>query len=289
MYLRDRRIRLAILTFAVLAASLTPGLAWGPQGHTIITEHGIALLPAQIAPFYAANQRCIVALSMLPDEWRETHRETGPEHYCDLDKLDIPPFDKLRASREEVEKLFGKDKVLEMGVLPWVVQDRFGKLVAALKSKDAQSVVVQSALLAHYVGDAHVPFHASKHWDGCKPEHKGLHFRWETAMLALRLKPEFVRPQKPETVEQILSSAFNWCVDSLSHVEAICVAEDKAREKDPNHAWLYYEILARDTLPIAHSRLTKASEALAGVYIAAWEQAGKPELPAKSAALFWGQ
>jgi hypothetical protein len=284
-----RRFIVPPLFVIALLAFVQPLAAWGPEGHTLITRHAILMLPGEIKPFYEANERYIVAFAMLPDDWRLTYRDTGPEHYCDLDMLDEPPFSKLRASREEVEKRFGKDKVLEMGLLPWVIEERFSKLVAALKSGDHLRAVVHSALLAHYVGDAHVPFHATKHWDGNKPEQKGLHFRWETTLLALHLKPESVKPVTPVRIDDILSASFDWLAASHSHVDAICSAEDKAREQDPGHGYRYNKTMADETIGIVTARLTASAEALAGVYIAAWERAGKPQLSDKPVPLFWGE
>lgn len=282
-----RPLALPLLPVIVLLAFAQPTAAWGPEGHTLIARHSILMLPGEIKPFYEANERYVVALAMLPDDWRVTYRDTGPEHYCDLDMLDEPPFTRIRGSREEAEKRFGKDKVLGMGVLPWVIEERFSRLVAALKSGDQVQTVVQSALLAHYVGDAHVPFHASKHWDGDKPEQKGLHFRWETTLVALHLKPESIKPARPAKIEDVLAASFDWLTASHSHVDAILAAEDKAREKDPGHGYSYNKMLADETMGILTSRITASAEDLAGIYIAAWERAGRPKLSDKPAPLFW--
>lgn len=283
-----RRTLILIAAILFVLASC-PAWCWGPQVHTIIAEHAIDMLPPEIKPFYEANRRYIVAFSMLPDDWRVTKRDTGPEHYCDLDMLDEPPFDRVRGKREEVEARFGKEAVLEMGILPWVIEERFDKLVDALKSGDDVEAVVQSALLAHYIGDAHVPFHATRHWDGCKPEHKGLHFRWETNLLALHLRPESIKASSPAQVGDILSAAFDWLTESQSFVQAICEAEDSAREADPTHAYRYYEIMRTRTLDTAVRRITTSAETLAGVYVAGWERAGKPKMGDKPALIYWGR
>lgn len=277
----------AIVMIATIAAA-SPAMCWGPEGHELITRHAVEMLPSDIRAFYDENERYIVTLSTLPDDWRVTHRGTGPQHYFDLDLLDKPPFAKVRGSRADVEKRFGKEKVLEMGLLPWTIEERFGKLVAAMKAGDGVEIVVQSALLSHFVGDAHVPFHATRHYDGNKPEQKGLHFRWETSLVALKLKPESIKPAVPARVGDIYKAAFDWCVDSWSYVDAICAAEDTAREKDPNHGYRYHETLANETLGILQNRISASASSLAGVYIAAWERAGKPKLPDKPALLFWG-
>lgn len=277
-----------LTAFAFLVAATCPALGWGPEAHTLITQHAIAMLPDEIKPFYRINERYVAALVTLPDDWRETHKDTGPQHFFDLDLFDTPPFKKVRGKREEVEKRLGKDKVLEMGLLPWTIEERFNRLVKAMRSGNGVEIVVQSALLAHFVGDAHVPFHATKFYDGKKPEQKGLHFRWETNLVVLHLKPESLKPRSPKKIENVLSAAFDWLATSNSRVDALCEADNKAREKDPAYGYRYFASLADDTMSILEERLSSAATNLASIYITAWEKAGRPKLPDKPALLYWG-
>jgi hypothetical protein len=287
----------AIICLITLLASSTPQLflsqtvwAWGPEGHTLITKSAIALLPKEMKGFYETNASYLTALTMLPDDWRQTHwNEMFTQHFIDLDQFDQPPFDKIRTGRATVEKRFGRDKVLNAGIVPWVIEERYGKLVAAFKSRDMEEVVLQSSLLAHFVGDSHVPFHATKDYDGRKLEQKGIHTRWESEMVILRLKPESIRPTSPAKIDDILKSAFDWCVDSYSYVDTICAADDAARAKDPTHTYAYYNILWEKTGDIAEKRLTQAAEDLAGTWLTAWKAAGSPDLKEKAAPLFWGR
>ncbi len=279
-------VRSGLATVAVLLA--VRAWCWGPEAHELITRQASAMLPAEIRTFYQSNSHCLVAMSSLPDHWREWHSaEVGPEHYIDLDLLGKPPFADLIADRKSAEQRFGKQKLLEAGVLPWAIVERYNNLVEAMKKLDAVGIVVQSAVLAHYVGDAHVPFHATKDYDGKTAGQKGIHFRWEAGLVALML-PENVRPREPEAVTDVLKSAFNWCIASFKLVDGILAADDKARAIDPNHAYKYYKALADDTDSILVGRLESASEALAGLWVAAWKETGKPALPAKHAPLFYG-
>lgn len=264
--------------------------AWGPEGHTLITKNAIKLLPKEMKGFYETNSSYLVALSMLPDDWRQTHwNELLPQHFIDLDEFDEPPFDKIRKDRATAEKRFGKDKIFKAGIVPWVIEERYGKLVKAFKANDMEEVVLQSSILAHFVGDSHVPFHATKDYDGRKPEQKGIHTRWESEMVILRLRPESIRPVAASKIDDILKSAFDWCVESYGYVDTICAAEDAARAKDPTHTYAYYNILWKKTGDIAEKRITQAAENLAGTWIAAWKAAGSPALKDKAAPLFWGR
>lgn len=278
-----------VLACAVVCVLAVPGLCWGPTGHELIARHSVELLPAEVRGFYDTNLRYVAALSSLPDDWRHTHKEEiGDQHYIDLDLLSKPPFDDLILDRAAAEDKFGKDKIKQAGTLPWAIEERFNRLVTAFKEGNATGIVVQSAVMGHYIADAHVPFHLTKDYDGVKLEQAGIHFRFEENLVVLYLKPESIKPQSPEKVDDILKSAFKWCITSFGHIDTILAAEDKAREAGPGHNWPYFNSLWRDTGPIVQGQLSGASQALAGAIIAAWEEAGKPKLSDKAAPLFWG-
>lgn len=281
-----------LLTALLLLAAFTisPAWSWGPSAHTMITEKAIGLLPAELKPFYETNSRYIVAMCTLPDDWRDTHKaDIGPQHYIDLDLLSKPPFSDLILDREAAEKRFGEKEMEKAGLLPWAIVERFDKLVKAMKEGDSVGIVVQSAVLAHFIGDAHVPFHTTVFYDGRTTDQKGIHFHWEEALVALMLQRESVRPREPEQVTDPLKSAFGWCIDSYGYLDPIYAADDKARKLDPGHAFRYYKSLYSDTRTILEGRLASASEATAGIYMAAWKAAGKPTPPDGHAPLFWGR
>ncbi len=158
-----------------------------------------------------------------------------------------------------------------------------------MRKKNSEEIVIQSSLLAHFVADGHVPFHNTKDYDGKKPEQKGIHFRWEENLISLKLKPEMIKPSKPLRVKNILSDTFNYCIESYGNVDAVCDADDSAREADPGHSYKYYKILWDKTGKIAIKCITNSAEAVAGTWIAAWEKAGKPKLGDKVVPFFWGR
>lgn len=285
--MRTKRLWLMVV---VLVLMQMPALCWGPTAHTLITENALELLPVQMKPFFDSNSRYIVALCLLPDHWRQTHKaEIGMQHSIDLDRLDTPPFSKLDGTKAEVEARFGKDKVAEMGVLPWVIEERFAKLTEAIRRNDPEDIVVQAAVLAHFVADAHVPLHLTRFYDGRTPEQKGLHFRWEEGLVSFAIKPESLHACEPEKISDIRKAAFGWAVQGYSQLDRIFAAEDKARAVDSGHGYGYYKILSQQTGTMLADEMSSAAEALAGAYIAAWEKAGKPDLGDKVAPLYWGR
>lgn len=287
--MRMLRIIAPACALMVLLAAC-PGTCWGPPGHETTMRHTIELMPKEIKPFYEENSRCLVALVMLPDDWRFEHGdEMGDQHYINFEMLGAPPYDSLVMDRASAEKKFGKEKIKEAGTLPWAIEDRWNRLVKAFKEGDTTGIVVQSAVLGHYIGDAHVPLHNTKFHDGRTPEQKGIHFHWETNIQVLFLKPESIKPQSPEDVNDILKSAFKWCIASNGYVDAIYKAADKARLAHPGTTYAYFQSLYQDTSSILQGQLSDGARATAGAIIAAWKAAGKPELKGEPADLFWGK
>ncbi len=263
--------------------------AWGTKSHEIISKAAIEILPDEIKPFYDANLRQIVVLSTLPDDWRLTYKDTGKQHYCDIDMLSKPPFTDLILSYKDAEIKYGKEQLEKAGLLPWVVIERYEMLVEAMKRKDHVEIVVQSAVLSHFIGDMHMPMHTTKDYDGVKPEHKGVHFRWEEPLAEMYMAIEKMKVIKPAIVGDITKTIFEWLIDSYSYNEKIFKAEDDAINVDPNHSFKYFKVLWDRSGDIMKSQMSKSSEAVAGIWIAAWNAAGKPRLGDKTAPLFWGK
>ena len=284
--MKTRLLMLAV--FVALMAAPTSCRAWEPTGHTLVTNHALQLVPKEMKPFYDANSRYIVAFCTLPDDWRQTYKaEVGPNHFIDLDLLSKPPYTDLIVDRATAEKRFGKDKLTEAGVLPWAIEECYNKLVKAMNAGDSVEIALQSALLAHYVADAHVPLHNTKDYDGRTDAQAGIHFRWEQTLFLTMLKPEMVNATKPAEVGPVLKSAFGWCIDSYSKCDAIFAADDAARKADPVFGYHYYRSMWDATGDMMIAQLDRASERLAGTWLAAWKQAGKPNLPDKCAAFLW--
>jgi len=285
-----RHIRITITLFLATCAvvlNVHPGQCWGNNGHPIITQAAIDLLPSGLRSFYCANSKYVVFFSTLPDDWKQTHRnQERANHYVNLDLLSEPPFADLVRSRSAAEKRFGKKLFRQAGFLPWVIQDHYRKLIKAFRDKDIVEIDVQSAILAHYVADAHVPLHATRHYDGKTADQQGIHGRWEVELIDRY--PQRVDPDAPAMVGDILKAAFGWCIASYKCVDAVLAADDEARAVDPSHSDVYYDVLHRRAGHILRGRLKSAASALAGVYVAAWTEAGKPALPAKPAPFFWG-
>ena len=291
-----RAVHSVVLMVFVLALAQCPGFPWGDEGHRRVTTAAIGVLPKDLKAFYAKNAGLIVTLSPLPDDWKQYYKPgEGPNHYINLEELGSPPFAGLVMSLKAARAKFGTKKIEAAGLLPWTIAARYEKLVKAFKGVDTakgsvaakklEDIAVQSALLAHYIADAHVPLHATIDYQGRAEARKDVHGNWEVELLdRYDVQPQ---PQSPDSVGKILDSAFNWCFASFKQKDKVLDADESAAQSCPSGSDGYYEILWADSGPILQGRLTSAAQAVAGVYVAAWTAGGKPKLIGKRAPVYW--
>jgi hypothetical protein len=273
-----KRLALALL---LATAAATPLLAWGHTGHNMINRLACDVLPeGPLKAFFAQHREYVGAHSPDPDRFKDRHRaEEGPRHYLDIDAGGMTAETYPRTWKAAVEK-FGLHDAQRQGRLPWVIQDTYDALVAAFKAKDGVRIVATATWLGHYVGDAHVPFHACVNHDGADTGQKGIHAIWESGMLErnedeVRKEAEALAAKMAVAPVStgVTALAFEWLStgDALAHE---ILAKDKGNRTSGREAALF-----KATGAIAERRVAEAATGLASLWLTAWTQAGKPELP----------
>lgn len=184
-----RAPRLAVLTAVVCLLAPLPAGAWGLAAHRAIADAVIALLPDELRPMFEAHRTAFVERSIDPDTWRIAGFDAEDKHhYLNLDWTGFgpEPFLALPRNYEAAVARFGLARLEETGILPWRVEAFAAELHGAFERMAGgnafatQDAILFSAWLAHYVSDAHVPFHAVVNYDGQLTGQRGIHARFET-------------------------------------------------------------------------------------------------------------
>ena len=90
--------------------------AWGFEAHKFIMARAIAMLPAQIRPFFEAVRPAIVERSVDPDLWRTAGWEDEPpRHFVDLDAYEPFPFAGVPREFDAAVAARGRDFVIKNG------------------------------------------------------------------------------------------------------------------------------------------------------------------------------
>ena len=283
-----RRTYITVLALTAILAAPAPASAWGFAVHRFIMARAIPLLPPEIRPFFEKYQTAIVEHAIDPDLWRTAGwEEEPPRHFLDMDAYGPYPFKDLPRDYEEAVKLRGREFVIKNGLLPWRSEEIYGKLVEAFTLKQGYSrenIKFFSSVMAHYVADAHVPFHAAVNYDGQLTGQWGIHSRFETELFdryraSLRIAP---RPMFP--VPNARTFIFDTLLASFPSVQPILEADREAVAGRDLYDDAYFTMFFGKVRPILEQRLSDSIAGVASAITAAWTQAGRLPLPADTVA-----
>ena len=268
---------------AVLLAAPPPASAWGFDAHKFIMERTIALLPAELRPFFERHRTTIVEHVIDPDLWRTAGwEEEPPRHFLDLDAYGAYPFDKLPRDFDHAVAQYGRDFVVKNGLLPWRSAEIFGKLVEAFTQKAGYSrdnIRFFSSVITHYVSDAHVPLHAVLNYDGQLTGQNGVHSRFESELFVRYRETLQVQPQPVFAIDSARDFVFAALLGSFPLAQPVLDADKAAATGREVYDDEYFRVLFEKARPILERRLADSITSSASVITAAWIQAGRPALP----------
>jgi hypothetical protein len=277
-----RRLLLAAAMFAMIMAPHSAE-AWGFDVHRLIKARAIPLLPPEIRPFFDKYRETVVEHSIDPDLWRLAGwTEEVPRHFIDLDAYGAYPFKAMPRDYDEAVKRYGKDFVDKNGTLPWRTEEIYTKLVEAFGQQgpfSADNIKFFASVIAHYVGDAHVPFHAALNYDGQLTGQWGIHARFETELFQrykdkLRLTPGPLLPvaNPRDFVFESLTAGFP-LVQPVLDADKAAIAGREAYDDQ------YFTQFFAKVQPILERRLSESIIDVASIITAAWQAAGRPAVP----------
>jgi hypothetical protein len=284
------RLRVALWALPLLLVLSTPteSPAWGFEAHKFIADRVIALLPPGLRELFERQRTTFVEHSIDPDLWRNVGVEDEPpRHFLDLDAYGASPFEALPRSYDEAIAKFGPEKVHREGTLPWRVSEMHGRLRRTFEDLArpdgpgyaADNAVFFASVLSHYIGDAHVPFHAVVNYDGQVTGQHGIHSRFETELFA-RLRPTLrVAPSALAPITAPRDATFATLIEGAALATKVLEADRQAIGTGDLYDEGYFTRFAEaGAAPILEQRVNQAIAAVAAHIIGAWEAAGKPDL-----------
>jgi len=282
-----REAAAVLIVVVLLLGTSTEPSAWGLEVHRFITDRAIDLLPDAIRPFYQKHRAFIVERSVDPDLWRNAGwAEEPPRHFVDLDAYGKPPFGELPREYDRAVERYGREFVERNGTLPWRASEIYGQLrrnfelqKKGVPGYSLENIKFYSAILAHYVEDGHVPFHAVLNYDGQLTGQHGIHSRFETDLVLRHVKDLRLAPPPVVPVTDARMYLFDVLQASFPHVETILAADKAAVAGRDEYDEGYFAVMYRDTRPIIEQRLSAAIGGVASAIAGAWEAGGRPVLP----------
>jgi len=231
-----------LLVFLVHITQVPTAYSWSAPTHQFIASTAIDLMPDNENWFFSTYSTTIVNWSPAPDQWKSSDPNEGDRHFYDYD---FP---------------HGESKP-DYGVLPWAVEDNFNTFVQCLRENDWTHAAQLAGVIAHYIGDASMPLHATSDYNpgnnhGAYETTVNSHFgEMNMAM------PEFV----PQQLENVFDSTMQLLYDSYGYT---------GYTPDKLSYWLAQDILWNDTIKgITENRLRTSAQFLANIWYTGMVQA----------------
>jgi len=285
-------MRVAALLLAATIAWPASASAWGFEAHKFIVDRMVELLPPELKPLFEKRRAFIIERSVDPDMWRTVGwDQEPPNHFLDIDYAAYGPypFEALPRDYDAAVQKFGKDVVHSQGLLPWRTAEFYGNLRREFESLKRQpapayavdNIVLFAAVMAHYVSDGHVPLHSVVNYNGQVTGQDGLHSRWETELFERNRAALTIAPAPAKGVANPRDFMFDVILASNRATANVLESDLKAAAGREFYDDAYFEAFAKGTLPNLERRLNDSITAVASMIIGAWEQAGKPAIPAE--------
>ncbi|HEY6547226.1 MAG TPA: alkaline phosphatase family protein, partial [Vicinamibacteria bacterium] len=279
-----------LAAWTLLAAWPAPAGAWGFTGHRLVNRKAVLTLPSPVRELFAGNADYLAEHSIDPDLWRAAGLPgEGPNHYLDLDAFGEWPFAEVHHLEARHLARFGA-AAREKGRVPWRVLEEYRDLVEAFRASDPALVLERAAVLGHYVADAHVPLHAILNYDGQLTGQQGIHARYESEMVDryLRQIEPAVAPGQARSGAVPVELVFGALLESAALTDEALRADRESAgpsdfastPEDDRYADPYYSALFEREGPRLTARLSLAAERLGALWLTAWEEAGRPPVPA---------
>lgn len=283
----------ALVCGVLLLVVPAPVRAWGMDVHRWLTARALDGLPGDLKPFFAAQRDFISEHAVDPDLWRVAGLRTDvgdedPNHFLDIDDLgDPPPFRNVPRTWDAMVAKYGVERATKAGRLPWRAEEMFNRLTGMFQDMAkpngspyaAENARYLAAVLSHYVEDAHQPLHTTGNYDGLFTGQRGVHGRYETALVLRHLSTLRLAAVSVQPIGNVRDFMFAAIVRSQSRVAAVLHADRQAAEGRESYDDAYYAAFFAHARPLLEEQLSEAASAVASLIARAWEQAGRPALP----------
>lgn len=267
--------------------------SWGFFAHTRINHLAVFTLPSGMSRFYKSNIDYLSDHATDPDKRRYADTAEAPRHYLDVEAYETET-DSIPRKWEDALKKYGNSKLHKNGILPWQIQRSYYKLVNAFKQHDSIHILIHSAYLGHYLGDAHVPLHTTQNHNGQLTGQMGIHGFWESRLPELFSEKYNFMVGRAVYIDNPLKGA--WKIISHTHalVDSTLKIESSLNTSFPSYRKYSYSKRNRQVMKqysyayakdyhdlmnhMVEKQMRAAILAIGSYWYSAWVDAGQPIL-----------
>ncbi len=259
--------------FLVLSVLLLAG--WGRTGHLIINKNAVKYFPTE---FNFDWMQQLGDHASDADYRKGSDPTESPKHFIDIDSYQsFVDSDFIIQDYDSIVSVFSLSKVIDIGILPWTIITTTDSLQAAFEREDYNRAVLIAADLGHYVGDAHMPLHITKNYNGQLSGQSGIHSRYESSMIDKYSSQISYIADSVSYVEDISDYVFKMIYNNYDYVDSVLSSDKAAKTFAGNtNSDQYYQKLWELTDNFTTKLFQHASKSLAELIITAWINAGRP-------------
>lgn len=180
------------------------------------------------------------------------------------------------------------------GILPFHLVDMQHRLTDAFVSEDVEKILRLSADMGHYIGDAHVPLHTTKNYNGQLTNQLGIHAFWESRIPELFAEEEYdFFVGKATYISDPVEHYWKIVLESNSYVDSVLLIEKALSEEFGSDRKYCFDERLNQTIRTeceeyarayqtrlagqVEDRMRKAIHAIGSAWYTAWIDAGQPD------------
>lgn len=181
------------------------------------------------------------------------------------------------------------------GILPYYLPQALSKLTRAFEQQNLNDIIRHSADIGHYIGDAHVPLHTTKNYNGQLTNQIGIHAFWESRLPELFAETEYdFFAGKAEYIDNTSDFFWNIILESHTHLETVLQLEKELSISFPSDQQFCYDERLGQTTRIqceeysrayheglqgmVEDRMVSSIKSIGSIWYTAWMNAGQPDL-----------
>ncbi len=185
------------------------------------------------------------------------------------------------------------DNLSPHGILPYFLPQIQHRLTEAFRKKEKQKIIRLSAEIGHYLGDAHVPLHVTKNYNGQLTDQVGIHAFWETRIPELFAESDYdFFVGKANYVDNPTEYYWDIVLSSSALVDSVLVVEKRLSETFPSdrqycfdnrldmtvrtqckeYAQKYQDLMQG----MVEQRMRESIHAIGSIWYTCWIDAGQP-------------
>lgn len=286
--------KLLVIFPLLLLFPLSSGFSWGFWAHQRINRLAVFTLPEEMLVLYKTHLDFITKHAVDPDKRRYAVDGEAARHYIDLDHYGEYPFPMLPRKWNDAVEKFSEDTLMAYGNLPYHLPQDIFRLKKAFEEMNLLRILKISSDIGHYVGDAHVPLHTTKNYNGQLTNQKGIHAFWESRLPELYAREYDFFVGRAYFIEDLLMEGWDAVLESHLALDSVLSFEASLNEEFSGDKKYGYEsrneivvrAYSRDYSLAYHQKLNgmverrmKKSVLRTGAYwYTAWKLAGSPDL-----------